>query len=581
MDTDDQEEREDLSPPAPRTEGVRIIGADEAAAALEAGQAAGRRPEDAPRFGDVPEAPTGGPTPAARFPLPDAVDPAQVLRPPLAGGAGTAGTAGGAGMSGTAGGAAGAPGGASPEMPHWTEPATGEVPAVLASSDEDDMAAWSGFAGGGARWREDSRDWDDAGLEEADLDDGGLGGGLGVDEDAEDYDYGYEDEEAEDEVVPAAPARGRRPWTRISSRPSASRARRGGRGAAEDGEEGFLVDEEPEEWGDEDELGETQTLAPPRGRIRVGTGRRAVALGSSSAGPSDAGRGTGGGVGVPGGGRGLGASAGAGGVGARVATGLGIGLLLLLLAQLGPEPLLALVTLAALIASAEGFAALRQGGYRPATLLGLTASVSVMVGAYVKGETALPLVAVLTVVFGLIWYLAGVVRARPMVNVGATIGMFMWVGFLASYAGLLLDPTQFPNRHGVAFLMAAVIAAVGYDVGGFAFGRQLGRRPLAPTISPNKTWEGLVGGMLTCLVVCAVVVSQISPWDLRDAIALGVVAAVVAPLGDLCQSMIKRDLAVKDMGSILPGHGGFLDRIDAILFVLPATYYLVRVLGIG
>jgi phosphatidate cytidylyltransferase len=87
--------------------------------------------------------------------------------------------------------------------------------------------------------------------------------------------------------------------------------------------------------------------------------------------------------------------------------------------------------------------------------------------------------------------------------------------------------------------------------------------------------------MLTALVVCAIVVSQIHPWRFKDAIALGAVVAVVAPIGDLCESMIKRDLHLKDMGSILPGHGGLLDRFDAILFVLPATYYLVRVLGIG
>jgi phosphatidate cytidylyltransferase len=268
-------------------------------------------------------------------------------------------------------------------------------------------------------------------------------------------------------------------------------------------------------------------------------------------------------------------------VGVRLLTGVGMGLFLLLVAQGGTLPLLAVCSAAGLLASVEGFATLRRAGYRPATLLGLTGSVSLMVAGYVKGETALPLLAVLVTVFTLIWYLAGAVRARPVVNIGATLGMFMWVGFLASFAGLLLDPTQFPHRHGVAFLMGAIVAAVGYDVGGFAFGRRLGRRPLAPKISPNKTWEGLVGGMLTSLVVTSVVIGQVSPWTFKDAIALGVVGALVAPLGDLCQSMVKRDLEVKDMGAFLPGHGGMLDRIDAVLFVLPATYYLVRVLGIG
>ncbi|MHB1924896.1 MAG: phosphatidate cytidylyltransferase, partial [Acidimicrobiales bacterium] len=335
---------------------------------------------------------------------------------------------------------------------------------------------------------------------------------------------------------------------------------------------------------DEDDAWEDPELPLPVGATQVMTTSGEVRISSRHVRSPGLGAGAGPG---PGGGAGLGVpdparrGGGPASVGVRVATGVGIGLLLVLVAQFGPVPLLALCALAVLLAAIEGYSALRRAGYRPATLLGLTGTVSLMVGAYLKGETALPLVAVLTMVFALIWYLAGVVRARPVMNIGASMVMFMWVGFLASFAGLLLDPTQFPHRHGVAFLMAAVIAAVGYDVGGFALGRRLGRRPLAPSISPNKTWEGLVGGMLTSLVVTSVVVSQISPWNLKDAILLGVVGAVVAPVGDLCQSMVKRDLEVKDMGTVLPGHGGMLDRIDAILFVLPATYYLVRVLGIG
>ncbi len=112
-------------------------------------------------------------------------------------------------------------------------------------------------------------------------------------------------------------------------------------------------------------------------------------------------------------------------------------------------------------------------------------------------------------------------------------------------------------------------------------GRNAGSRPLSAT-SPNKTVEGLVGGMVMAIVfvvVPCVLFPGISPWDnFGDALLLGLVAAVTAPLGDLCESLLKRDLDVKDMGGLLPGHGGVLDRFDAILFVLPATYYLARIL---
>jgi len=564
VDADNEEEREEKASAPPRNEGVRIIGADEAAAALEAGQAAGRRPDDAPRFGDVPEAPAAGPTPAARFPLPDAVDPSQLPRAPLA-----------------------ATGPAGADMPHWTEPATGEVPAILSSGsgagsgreEDDDMAAWSGFAGD-ARWRDQPRDWDDAGFEDDLEPDQMVAGSVAPDPDDP---FGYE-YDLDEEPEPEAPARGRaggRLWGRVAGR--SRTARPGGRRGQPAPEDTALIDPSPEPLlVDENDAWEDPELPLPVGSTQAMTAAGEVRISSRRVSISGPGPGPGPVPGAPGAGtepvrRGARPPS----VGVRVATGVGVGLLLVLVAQFGPAPLLALCALAVLLAAIEGYSALRRAGYRPATLLGLTGTVSLMVGAYLKGETALPLVAVLTVVFALIWYLAGVVRARPVMNIGASLVMFMWVGFLASFAGLLLDPTQFPHRHGVAFLMAAVIAAVGYDVGGFAFGRRLGRRPLAPTISPNKTWEGLVGGMLTSLVVTSVVVSQISPWDLKDAIALGVVGAVVAPVGDLCQSMVKRDLEVKDMGAVLPGHGGMFDRIDALLFVLPATYYLVRVLGIG
>jgi phosphatidate cytidylyltransferase len=226
----------------------------------------------------------------------------------------------------------------------------------------------------------------------------------------------------------------------------------------------------------------------------------------------------------------------------------------------------------------ELFDVLRRAGHRPATLMGLTATVSIMLAAYARGETAVPLVITLAVVFTLLWYLAGVVRARPTVNVAVTLLAFLWVGFLGSFSALLL---RLPNRHGIAYLLGAVLATVAYDVGGFFIGSRSGRTPLAPEISPNKTWEGLLGGSAAAVIVSVLITRAIHPWDLGSAFALGLAVAAVAPLGDLCQSMIKRDLGVKDMGTMLPGHGGMLDRFDALLFVLPATYYLVRLLDLA
>jgi len=159
--------------------------------------------------------------------------------------------------------------------------------------------------------------------------------------------------------------------------------------------------------------------------------------------------------------------------------------------------------------------------------------------------------------------------------------VYTWIGVLGSYGALLLDPTVFPDRHGIAFLLGALIAAVAYDVGALAVGSWVGRRPLSPTISPHKTWEGLIGGSAAAIVVSAIVVQAIHPWNLGDALLLGIVVSIVSPIGDLWESVVKRHLGLKDMGRLLPGHGGVLDRIDGLLFILPATYYLVKAVHLG
>jgi phosphatidate cytidylyltransferase len=264
-----------------------------------------------------------------------------------------------------------------------------------------------------------------------------------------------------------------------------------------------------------------------------------------------------------------------------VVTGIAVGVLALLAFKLGPLVSLLVVIATIGLAAVEIFAVLRRAGYRPATLLGLTATVALLIGAYNKGEAAIPLMVAMTLVFSLLWYFVGATRARPTINVAVTLLGFVWVGVLGSYAALLLNPTLHPHRRGVAFLFGAVLATVAYDVASFFFGSQFGRRPLAPGISPNKTWEGLIAGMASAVFISVLIVGNVHPWSFKRGLALGLVVAVAAPLGDLCESMVKRDIGVKDMGSLLPGHGGLLDRFDAMLFVLPSVYYLVRLLKIG
>lgn len=265
-------------------------------------------------------------------------------------------------------------------------------------------------------------------------------------------------------------------------------------------------------------------------------------------------------------------------LGTAVAVGVGLAVVAIVSMALGPGFGVAFVAVVVTLCAAELFGALQRAGHQPATLLGLVATTALVLSAYWRGEAALPLVIVLTVVFTLLWYLIGITRVSASTNAGLTILTVTYLGLFGSFGALMLRAPS-----GVGILMGTVVAVVASDVGALFAGRRWGRRPMAPSISPNKTLEGALGGAVASVVVSFVVLGLIGlhPWSAGSAIALGCLVAVLAPIGDLVESMIKRDLAVKDMGSILPGHGGLIDRFDAILFVLPAAYYLVRLLEIA
>ena len=262
-----------------------------------------------------------------------------------------------------------------------------------------------------------------------------------------------------------------------------------------------------------------------------------------------------------------------------VAVGIGMAIVAALLFKAGPAPAMLLIEVVLVAAGFEYFTAMQRSGFRPATLLGLAAVAGLPIACYWKGESAIPAIIVLTFIFGVVWYLSSASgRSRPTAKLGVTLIGVIWIGVLGSYAALIVDiPSQ-----GVSLLLVAVIAAVATDVGGFFFGRAMGRSPLS-AISPNKTVEGLVGGIAVTIfaVFVFVVVLGVSSLSAGKALVLAIVLAIVAPLGDLAESQFKRDLGLKDMGSMLPEHGGLLDRFDALLFVLPTTYYVVRILGLG
>lgn len=259
-----------------------------------------------------------------------------------------------------------------------------------------------------------------------------------------------------------------------------------------------------------------------------------------------------------------------------VGTGVGLGAAVLAFFYFGTVPAMAVVTVAVTLAAAEALAALRSGGLHPASPLALLGVAGAVIATYNEGTRAIPAILIVAVVATVVWQLIGVDRrAEPMSSTFATLFVVAWIGVFGSYAGLLLSPSAFPHRHGVAFLLCAIVSTVGADVGALIIGKWKGKHPLSKS-SPNKTWEGLIGGAIVACVAGLAFGHATHPLDLQQGLYIGIAASVLVPVGDLTESMVKRFLEVKDMGRLLPGHGGVLDRVDGLLFVLPATYYLVE-----
>ncbi len=473
-----------------------------------------------------------------------------------------------------------------PPLPHWTEPPTGEVPAVL-SREEPEAGTDPYSALPGPTWREEGSDWEAQNdrYEPSMLAGDQTGqGSLDPGSDRQPWVFDIPVEGEGDNVLDDGGREDDQAW----DRPAVARSR----ASTDNGPVTAVLPEVDQDQapsgetpyelsgtGDDLDTGDGEGASEePRSRLgllrrsgrRPSRGDASRAAHRAGSAPSD----------------GLGASASPPdeapprNMTAAIVSGVVLAALALIAFKVGPAAAVAFVTLVVAMAAAEAFAAFRRGGYQPLTLLGLVATVSLMVATYNKGLEALPLVFVVLVVACFVWHQAGVEHTDAVRSTGTTLFVFGWVGVFGSYAALLLAPSLFPERHGIAFLLGAVIAGVAYDVGALTFGAWLGRHPMA-AVSPNKTWEGFVGGVITSLIVSVIIIHLIHPWTVPKAALLALVVSIVATLGDLFESTVKRHLGLKDMGRLLPGHGGMLDRVDGLLFALPATYYLVIAFHLG
>ena len=268
-------------------------------------------------------------------------------------------------------------------------------------------------------------------------------------------------------------------------------------------------------------------------------------------------------------------------VSSATATGVLLAIVVFAFFLAGPQALAILIVAALAFASAEAFAGFRSVGAHPATILGIVAVLTLGVAVYNKGLVVLGAVTVLLVVLGFIWYMSAERRIDVLDGLGATIFVYVWVGVLGSYGVLLIAPHTYANRHGMAYLFGALVLTICNDAGALFIGRWIGRRPLNAALSPNKTIEGLIGGTLVTFLAGAVILPLVTPWTVTHGLEAALALSIVVPLGDLFESMVKRTLGLKDLGRLLPGHGGLLDRIDGLLFALPTMYYLLHILKLS
>jgi phosphatidate cytidylyltransferase len=255
-----------------------------------------------------------------------------------------------------------------------------------------------------------------------------------------------------------------------------------------------------------------------------------------------------------------------------VAIGVGLGLAALITVPLfSPYRWLFIGVLvgAVAIGTTEIVKALRTLGAAPPMVPLQVGGALTIVMAYRGGADALFLGLVLTVLAALVWRLADPAEGY-LRDLAAATFTAAYVPFLAGFAALLAVPADGPRR--VTAFIAVVVCS---DVGGFAAGVLFGKHPMAPSVSPKKSWEGFAGSLLACSVAGAIFFVTLFGASPLLGVGYGLAVVLTATLGDLGESMVKRDIGIKDMGRLLPGHGGIMDRLDSLLPTAPVAWLLL------
>lgn len=259
-------------------------------------------------------------------------------------------------------------------------------------------------------------------------------------------------------------------------------------------------------------------------------------------------------------------------LGLRVLTGIGL-VAVFAAALFYRNGLVILATVLFGLAAGEFYAVLVRVGRHPLSLFGLVGVVGGLGGTALWGLGAIPIAITATLVAVALYYALSSPRPDPLTDGGLTVLVVTWA-LLGAFVFPIIDSPDWRW-----WIVAVVVVVAAMDIGQYFIGRRLGSRPLAPVVSPHKTVEGYFGGAVVA-VAAAAVLGFFEPLTLPGTITLALATVVLAPLGDLSVSLLKRTIGVKDMGTILPGHGGILDRVDGLLFVIPAAWVILESMGL-
>lgn len=259
-------------------------------------------------------------------------------------------------------------------------------------------------------------------------------------------------------------------------------------------------------------------------------------------------------------------------LGAAVATGLILVAVIVTAIILGKTAFFVLAATVVSLSLYELMDALTRVGRRPATYVALLGGLAVMTLAFLERPTLVAVAIAFTALATMLWTLLPGRGESPASDAGWTLLGVLWISGGGAAAVSLLTLSE----DGVLWLLSLILVVAVDDIFAYIGGTNLGKRKLAPSISPGKSWEGVIVGSTMGLIMGGVVGLMMFDISVWDGLALGAIGAVFNPVGDLFESMAKREIGIKDSGRLLPGHGGMLDRLDAILMCAPGFFLYLR-----